>query len=74
MAFNANDIWRWRCEFSKQLQDLHIDVDLFSETYLKPSEKFFIENYHFYRSDSFPERKDVSRNHVDLGYMYDTYT
>jgi hypothetical protein len=28
IAFNANGIWRQRYEFSKQLQDLHIDVVL----------------------------------------------
>jgi hypothetical protein len=32
IAFNANDIWRQRYEFSKHLQDLHIEVALFSET------------------------------------------
>jgi hypothetical protein len=34
MAFNANDIARQRYEISIQLQDLHVDVALFSETYL----------------------------------------
>jgi hypothetical protein len=28
IAFNANDIWRQRCELSEQLQDLHTDVAL----------------------------------------------
>jgi hypothetical protein len=36
IAFNANGIMRQRYELSKQLQDLHVDVALFSETYLKP--------------------------------------
>jgi hypothetical protein len=36
IAFNANDIWRRCYELSKQLQDLHIDVALLSETHLKP--------------------------------------
>jgi hypothetical protein len=35
-AFNAIGIWRQRYELSKQLQDLHMDVVLFSETRLKP--------------------------------------
>jgi exonuclease III len=35
IAFNVNGIWRQRYELSKQLQDLHIDVALFSETHLK---------------------------------------
>jgi hypothetical protein len=44
IAFNANDIMKKRYELSKQLQDLHIDVALFSETHLKPHERFFISN------------------------------
>jgi hypothetical protein len=32
-------------ELSKQLQDLHIDVALFSETRLKPGERFLIPIY-----------------------------
>jgi hypothetical protein len=47
IAFNANGIGRQRYEPSKQLQDLHVDAALFSETYLKPHERFFIPNYHF---------------------------
>jgi hypothetical protein len=46
-----------RYELSKQLQDLHVDVSLFSETYLKPHERIFISNYHFYRTDSHPGLK-----------------
>jgi hypothetical protein len=44
IAFNANGIMRHHYELSKQLQDLHIQVDvaLFSETHLKPHEKYFI--------------------------------
>jgi hypothetical protein len=34
IALIANDIARQRYELSKQLQDLHIDVALFSETHL----------------------------------------
>jgi hypothetical protein len=47
IAFNANGIWRQHYELSKQLQDLHVDVALFSVTQLKPHERFFIPNYHF---------------------------
>jgi hypothetical protein len=57
IAFNANGIGRQRYELSKQLQDLHIDVTLLSETHLKPHERFFIPNYHIYRTDRFPGRK-----------------
>jgi exonuclease III len=57
IAFNANGIGRQRHELSKQLQDLSIDVALFSETYPKPHERFFITNYHVYRMDRCPGRK-----------------
>jgi hypothetical protein len=57
LALSANGIGRQRCELSKQLQKLHIDVALLSETHLKPHERFFIPNYHFYRTDRFPGRK-----------------
>jgi hypothetical protein len=75
LAFNANGIGRQRYELSKQLQELHIDVALFSETHLKPHERYFIPNYHFYRTDRFPGRqggtavavrKGIPHNHVDL--------
>jgi exonuclease III len=57
IAFNANGIMKQRYELSKQLQDLHVDVALLSETHLKPHERFFISNYHFYRTDRHPGRK-----------------
>jgi hypothetical protein len=50
-------IGRQRYELSKQLQDLHVDVALFSETHLKHHERFFILNFHFYRTDRYPGRK-----------------
>jgi hypothetical protein len=74
IAFNANDIWRHRYELSKQLQDLHIDVALLSETQLKPRERLLIPNYHFHRTDSFPGRKGIPHIHVDLRDMCGTYT
>jgi hypothetical protein len=48
---------------------------LFSETYLKPHERFFISNYYFYRTDRYTDRKGgtavaiikgIPHNHVDL--------
>jgi exonuclease III len=75
VAFNANGIWKQRYKLSKQLQDLHIDVTLLSETHLKPYEKFCTPNYHFYCTDRFPGRKGgtavavrkgIPHNHVDL--------
>jgi hypothetical protein len=73
MEFNTNDIWRQRYEFSKQLQDLHIDAALLSETYLKPHERFYIPNYHFYWNYRLPwrnggtavsVRKVIPHNHL----------
>jgi hypothetical protein len=58
---------------SQQLQDLYIDVALLSETYLKRHKRFFIPNYHFYRTDCFlgrksgtviAVRKGIPHNHV----------
>jgi hypothetical protein len=75
IAFNANDIWRQCCELSKQLQDVHIDATLLSETHLKHYEKYFIANNHFYRTgrflgrrggNAFAARKGIPHNHVDL--------
>jgi hypothetical protein len=72
---NANGIGRQRYELSKELEDLHTDVALFSETHLKPHERFFIPNYHFYRIDRYPGRKGwttiavkegIPHNQVDL--------
>jgi hypothetical protein len=40
-AFNVNGIWRQRSELGKQLQDLHRDVALSSETHLKPHEVLY---------------------------------
>ncbi|PNF29728.1 hypothetical protein B7P43_G12159 [Cryptotermes secundus] len=73
--FYANGTRRQRYELSKQLQALHVDVALFSETHLKSHERFFIPNYHFYRIDrhsgrkggsAVAVRKGISHNHADL--------
>jgi exonuclease III len=75
IAFNANGIGRQRYELSKQLQDLNIDVTLFSETHLKLHERFYIPNYNFYQIDRHPGmkggtavavRKGIPHSHVDL--------
>jgi hypothetical protein len=73
IAFNANGIWRRRYELSKQLEELHIDVALPSETHLKSHERSFIPNYHLYRTDHFQGRNGVLYNHLDLCYMCDMY-
>jgi hypothetical protein len=47
-------------------------VPLLSETHLEPHERFFITNYHFYRTDRLSGRKGVAvrkgtlHNHADL--------
>jgi exonuclease III len=75
IAFNANGIARQRHKLSKQLQGLRINVALFSETRLKPHDRFHIQNYHFYRIDrdqsrkggtAAAVRKDVRHMNVDL--------
>jgi hypothetical protein len=62
-------------EFSKQLQDLHVDVALFSETHLNPHERSSVSNYHFYRTDrqsgrkggtAVAVRRDVPHSYVGL--------
>jgi hypothetical protein len=47
IAFDANGIAWQRYELSKQLQDLHVDVAMFSQTHLKPHERIFISNTNF---------------------------
>jgi hypothetical protein len=73
--FNANGIWRQDYELSIQLQDLHIDVALLSDTHLKSHERYFILNYHVYWTDRIPGRKggiviaiskDIPHNHAEL--------
>jgi hypothetical protein len=44
IAFNANGIGRQPYEVRKRLQDLKIDVALFSETRNKPHMRFYIPN------------------------------
>jgi hypothetical protein len=74
VAFNANGILRRRYKLNKQLKYLYIDVALLSEIHLKPHKRFFIPNYHFYRTDHFPGRIGIPHNHVDLCYMSDMCT
>jgi hypothetical protein len=57
IAFNANGVWRQCYELSKQLQYLHIDMAMLSETHLKPCEWFFTPDYRFYWTELFQGRK-----------------
>jgi hypothetical protein len=79
VALNANSIARQRYKLSKQLQELHVDVALLSETFLKPLERFFIQNYHIYRVDpiagriggiAFAGRKGIPHSNVDLPPLF----
>jgi hypothetical protein len=45
-------------------------VALFSETDLKPHERLFIPNYHFYRTDRHPCRKGVTAAAVRKGITH----
>jgi hypothetical protein len=57
IAFNANDIWRQRYELSKEPQDLHIDVDLLSETYSNPVRGSLLQINNFIRLTAFREER-----------------
>jgi hypothetical protein len=43
-----------------------VPIVLLSETHLKPRERFFIPNYHFYRTESFQGRKGIPHDHVKV--------
>jgi hypothetical protein len=75
VAFNVNDIGRQAYELRKQLQDLKIDVALFTETHLKPHMRFYIPNYHIHRNDrldgnkggtAVAVKKGIPHTYVDL--------
>jgi exonuclease III len=75
IAFNANGIGRQAYEVRKQLQDLQIDVALFSETHLTLHMRFYIPKYDSYRTDqedghkagtALAVKKGIPRTWVDL--------
>jgi endonuclease/exonuclease/phosphatase family metal-dependent hydrolase len=47
-----------------------MDVALFSETRIKPYDRFHIQNYHFYRIDRNPERKAGTAVAVRKGILH----
>jgi hypothetical protein len=51
IAFNANHFRGQAYKARKQLQDLKIEVTLFSETHLKPHVRFNIRSYDIYQPD-----------------------
>jgi hypothetical protein len=51
VAINANGIGREADCLRTQLQDLKIDVALFTETHLKTHLMFYLPDYHIYRND-----------------------
>jgi hypothetical protein len=73
IAINANDIWRQRHEFSKQLQDLHTDVALREISHIL--RVVLYSKYNLYRTDIFPgrkggtaldDRRGIFHNHTNL--------
>jgi hypothetical protein len=53
-------------------------MTMFSETHLKPHERFFISNFHLYRTDRYPGRKGgtavavrkgIPHNKVNLPFL-----
>jgi hypothetical protein len=59
---------------NKQLQDIHIHVALFSETHLKPHERFSVPNYNFYRIDRHPGMKGGDAVAVRKAYHTPVWT
>jgi hypothetical protein len=57
IAFNTNGIRRQLYELSKQLQDLHIDVALFSETLSNPIRGSLFQIIMFIGLTAFQEEK-----------------
>jgi hypothetical protein len=54
VTFIANDSERQDYELSKELQHIHIDVALLSETSLKLHERFYIPNFQLHRTHHYP--------------------
>jgi hypothetical protein len=61
VAFNVNGTGSQGYELRKQMQDLKIDLALFTETHLKPHMRFYIPNYHIYRNDRLDGNKGCSQ-------------
>jgi hypothetical protein len=59
-----------RCKLSKQLQDLHADVALLSETPLKSHGRFFISIYQFNRTNRHQGRKGGTTLAIRRGVLH----
>jgi hypothetical protein len=70
IAFNANGIGRQAYVARKHLQDLKIDVALFSQTNLKPHMRFYIPNYDFCPTDPQEGHKRGSAAAVRKGILH----
>jgi hypothetical protein len=57
VAFNPYGIGRQAYELRNQLQDLKIDVALFTETHLKSHMRLYIPKYHIHRNDRLDRNK-----------------
>jgi hypothetical protein len=58
VALIVNGISGQAYDLRKEMQDLKINVALYSETLLKPHMRFYITNYHIYRNDLLNGNKD----------------
>jgi hypothetical protein len=65
--FNANHNGRQAYELRKQMQDIKLDVALFSETHLKPRMMICIPNDHIYRYDRYGGHKGATAVAVKKG-------
>jgi hypothetical protein len=62
VAYNPNGIARQRYGLSKQLQDLHVDAVLLSETHLKPNEGLFYSKLSHLSDRQLPGQKRWNRS------------
>jgi hypothetical protein len=57
VSSNGNGIGRQAYELGEHMQDLKIDVALFTETHLKPHMRFYLPNYDIYWNDGLDGNK-----------------
>jgi hypothetical protein len=70
IAFSADGVGRQSYEFRKHLQDIKIDMALFSETHLKSHMRFYIPYYDIYRTDLDYGHKNETAIAVKKGILH----
>jgi hypothetical protein len=65
---------RQRYELSKQLQDLHVDVALFSETHLKSRKRFLFQITNFIETTTTLAEKEELRMRLEEAFRIAMYT